>query len=45
MIADQMFFGYTQTMDLLHNLEFVDFRDYFGRFSIIFAGVIYEMLI
>lgn len=28
-------------LDLLSNLGFVDFRDYFGRFLILFRGVIY----
>jgi len=29
----------------LQNSGFVDFRDYFGRFSVFFQGVIYAMLI
>jgi hypothetical protein len=31
------------TLDLFRISEFVDFRDYFGLFSIFFAGVIYEV--
>jgi hypothetical protein len=31
-------------IDLLHNSGFVEFRDYFGPFSTVFAGVIYELI-
>jgi hypothetical protein len=35
----------TVTQRVFINSGFVDFRDYFGRFLILFWGVIYEMLI